>query len=435
LSERLNSWKAIAGYLGREVRTVQRWAKERDLPVHRLPGGARPRVFAFRSEIDAWLSAPPSNRRSPPATTIAVLPFPSLGGARADPAFGDGLADDLINELVRIPGLRVIARTSSFAAGASNQDVRTVGARIGADWLVEGSVRQNGHQLRVSAQLVNTSDGTHAWSERYDREVRDRLAIQDEIARAIARALNVTLRPERTAPTPPDPIAWELWVRGRGLSQQYTSDAAGAATACYEAAIAQDATFARPHFGLAELLLGTVRFGLADPLAVLPRAHAELELALQLDDQFGEAHALLGVCRGFAEFDWAGAGAAFQRALELSPGSASVLTQHAWYYLVPTLQLVRAVESAEEAVALDPLSPGTHGLPASTRIPAQALALASLGVGDDRVFEYLDLAISERDPMISHLPSMPMYDGLRADPRFAQLLRRLGLAPGVSQPG
>jgi excisionase family DNA binding protein len=131
MAERLESWKEIAAYLGREVRTVQRWALARSLPVHRLPGGGRrPRVFSLKSEIDAWMKAGAEPPREDVAS-VAVLPFQNLAGDVQDQYFGDGLADDVINALVRIPGLRVTARTSSFAFTARGQDVRQIGAKLG----------------------------------------------------------------------------------------------------------------------------------------------------------------------------------------------------------------------------------------------------------------------------------------------------------------
>jgi len=515
--ERLDSWKAIARYLGREVRTVQRWAKARNLPVHRLPGGTRPRVFAFASELDAWLR---SSELQPPTrpVSVAVLPFVNLAGDVADQLFGDGLADDVINELVRIPGLRVIARTSSFAAGGA-RDVREIGAQLGAAWLLEGSVRRDRQRVRVSAQLVNTRNGSHAWSERYDREITDIFAIQDEIALSIAQALRVTLTPRERNTITPDLVAYDLWVKGRTLSQQFTLDAFEDARVCYEAAIARCERFARPHFGLADLLFYGAEFGLAEPAAVVPRAREAITRALELDAWFGEAHAVLGVFRGVLDHDWPGAEAAFHQALELSPGSASVLHRHAWYCLVPRMQVAEALEQAQQAVALDPLSPFAHGhlglvlvvarrydracdacrtavqlapslwylhwfyatclllqgnvdeglreawqvydemrqpivvgamaavcgqyhqpgkarellreleeMAVSSRVPPSAFALAYLGLGDDRVFEFLDRAITARNPIVTHLPSMPIYDGLRNDPRFPALLARMGLA-------
>ena len=520
MGERLDSWKDIAVYLGREVRTVQRWAVARSLPVHRHPGGGnRPRVFSDKAEIDAWMRAgapqPPED-----AVSVAVLPFLNLAGAPEDQYFGDGLADDVINALVRVPGLRVTARTSSFAFTERGQDVREIGAKLGATWLIEGSVRRDRGRVRVSAQLINTSSGYHAWSECYERQLTDIFAIQDEIARSIARALRLKLGLEPPAGRPTsDLAAYDLWMKGRSISQRFTPAAFAEARDCYDAAIARDPRFARPYFGLAELLFYGVQFGLTTSPDDADRARDAITTSLGLDETFGEAHALAGVLRGILGYDWPGAEAAFRRAFELSPGSASVLIQHAWYHLVPRMRVDDALDEAEQAVALDPLSPLVRGLfgmvlmaarqharaaaecrqavrlapglwwlrwfygtalllqgklvqgfeqcrkvyeevhqplvvgamslvyglgfrrkkakqllaelqemSQTAYVPPAAMALAYLGLADDRVFEWLDKAIDARDPVMTHLPSMPLYDGIRDDPRFRSLLARMHLA-------
>ncbi len=528
MGDRLESWKEIATYLGREVRTVQRWAVERGLPVHHLPGGVRPRVFSTTPELDAWLRAgrPPSR---PEPVSVAVLPFLNLTGGLDDQYFGDGLAEDLINALVRVPGLRVIARTSSFVFTDRGRDVHDIGRRLGVAWLIEGSVRRARKRIRVSAQLVNTRDGFHAWSECFDRDLTDSLAIQDELAEAIASALQVTLAvgvpvKRRTS----DLAAYDLWVKGRSISQQFTPGAIAQARQCFEGAIARDSAFAKPYFGLADLLFAAVQFGLVEPREALPRLRAAITRSLELDESFPEAHALHGVIRGTLDYDWPGAAAAFRRALELGPGSANALIQHAWFHLVPKLQLARALDEAQQAVVLDPLSglvrgrlglvrmaarqygaavedcraavelaPGrwwahwfygtalllqgrpAEGFKESKRlydevhqplavgamallyglfrrrahartfvaeletmsrimpVPAMAWAFAYIGAGDNRMFEWLSRAIEDRDPIVTHLPSMPFYDGIRDDPRFHALLLRMNLAqdgPARRQP-
>jgi TolB-like protein len=512
VGERLQSWKEIAAYLGREVRTVQRWALARRLPVHRLPGGGvRPRVFSLTTEIDAWLSAGASQPAGD-VVSVAVLPFQNLAGGADNQYFADGLADDVINALARIPGLRVTARTSSFAFTERGRDVRDIGARLRAAWLIEGSVR-------VSVQLVSARDGYHAWSECYDRELADVFAIQDEIAHSIAGALDVTLALRAPAPQrTPDLAAYDLWVKGRSISHKYTPEAFEQARECYEAAIAHDPSFAKPYFGLADLLFYGVQFGVDPAPGALARAREAIVRSLELDDRFGEGHALLGVFKGILDYDWPGAEASFRRAFELSPGSAAVLINHAWYHLVPRMRIGQALEEAQQAVALDPLSPMAHGLlglvwvvarqysraaeeckrgvelapglwwlhwfygtalllqgrlvlgfrqaivayqqvpqplvvgamsgvyglflrrgkakkllaeleglSRKSYVPPVAFALAYLGLEDDRTFEWFGKAIDARDPIATHLPSMPIYDGIRDDPRFHALLVRMHL--------
>jgi TolB-like protein len=519
VAERFESWKEIAAYLGREVRTVQRWAAERSLPVHHLPGGVRPRVYAVTSELDAWLGAGGMSHQGEPLS-VAVLPFLNLTGGPDDQYFGDGLAEDLINALVRVPGLRVIARTSSFAFTDRGRDVHEIGKRLGATWLIEGSIRRDRKRVRVSAQLISAKDGFHTWSESFDRQLTDLFSIQDEIARAIASALQVRLGIGAPASQQTGSIAaYDLWVKGRSISQQFTPRAVAEARACYEGAIARDPSFARPYFGLADLLFAAVQFGLVEPRDVLPQLRAAIKKSLELDESFPEAHALSGVIRGTLDYDWTGADASFKRALELGPGSATVLIQHAWFHLVPRMQIAWALDEAQQAVALDPLSalvrgrlglvrmagrqygpavedcraavelaPGrwwahwfygtalllngrfTEGFRESKRlydevhqplavggmtllyglfrrkaqakrllaelesmsqsvpVPPIAWAFACIGVGDDRTFEWLGKAIDARDPVATHMPSMPFYDGIRDDPRFKALLVRMNLA-------
>lgn len=522
MAKQLGSWKEIAAYLGREVRTAQRWAATRGLPVRRLPGSKRPRVFSFAHEIDAWLCAGRAHatRRQAAPASVAVLPFLNLTGDAEGKSFADGLADDVISALVRVPGLRVTARTSSFALRGRGRDVRQIGARLGVAWVVEGSIRRDGDRLRVSAQLINAVDGCHAWSERYDRRLTDIFEIQDEVARSIALALKLRLaRPAVLAPPTKDLVAYELWTKGRSTSQDYTPDAYARARECYEVAIARDPAFARAHFAVAELTFYGVEFGLSRSPGDVSRAREALARTLACDALLGEAHGLLGVFQGLLEYDWPGAEQSFARALALSPGSSAILSQHAWYHLVPRLRLEEAEDEARQAVALDPLSPFVHahlGLtlqaarqyaravdacrralelaprlwwlrwfygtalllhgrcelgfgqcqlvydrnPQPTVAGAMALvcglfgrrdqarrlltqlqetaertyvaplafAWAYLGLGDDRAFEWLDKAIDARNPVVTHLPSMPFYDGIRRDRRFQPLLAKMHLA-------
>jgi len=518
VNNRLDSWKDIADYLGRDVRTVQRWETERSLPVHRLPGGDKPRVYALKSELDAWLSSSPMEAGEAPS--IAVLPFVNLTDSRENEYFSDGLADEIINALTRIPGLRVTARTSSFAFRGKEQDVREIGACLSASTLLEGSVRRFGNRVRISAQHVSAKDGYHLWSESYDRELSDIFQIQDEIARSIALALRLRLAPgPLVEPSTHDLEAYKLWLQGRHCALQYTPAAVAKARECFTAAIARDPQFPMPYLAMAELLFGAAEVGLVHPAEAATKAKEAILAVLALNGSLGEAHALLGALLGFLEYDWSAAECAFDRALELTPGSSAVLLQHAWYYLVPKRRIREAVDEMRRAVLHDPLSPKLHTwfglvwlvareyehaaeecrtalkiapelLPAhwflgyallmlgkeneglaesrkmyqlgglnplipggmcivygilgreedarlmfaeltelsrSAWVPPLAFAWAYLGLRDERVFEWLDKAIDARDPAVTHMPTMPFYDGIRNDPRFHKLLAKMGL--------
>lgn len=357
IPERLDSWKSISGYLGREVRTVQRWAVRRNLPVHHLPGGKKPRVYALKSEIDEWLIAGGGGEPAD-LPSIAVLPFASLSENPADQFFGDGLADDIIDSLARLEDLRVTARTSSFAFRSLEQDVREIGRRLGAANLLEGSVRRIGDRVRVSAQLVSSDNGYHLWSQSYDRQLLDILAIQSEIAHSIALALKLRLAPIPAAKRPtPDLKAYEFWVKGRSTGAPLNYEAVHRARECFAAAIASDPTFAQPYADAAAILFHASEFGINESADWPQQARRLILDALERDDSLSEAHALLGMVRGLIDYDWAGAELSFQRALQITPGSAFVLARHAWYCLLPQRKIGQALLESEEAVAQDPFSP------------------------------------------------------------------------------
>jgi len=518
VSERLDSWKDIAAYLRRDIRTTQRWALSRGLPVRRVPGGNKPRVFALKSEIDEWLSADGAGPTAVPS--IAVLPFVNLSGDPKDECFGDGLVDDVIDSLARLPDLRVTARTSSFAFRDAHQDVREIGSRLGAANLLEGSVRRVGDRVRVSAQLVNAQDGYHRWSQSYDRHLVDMFAIQSEIAHSIALALKVRLTSQPLPRRPTEDLdAYALWLKGRSVSAPNTPEAFAQARECYAAAIKLDPNFAQPYADSAAILFQTGEFGM-NTSAEEPRKARDLILkALELNSSLEEAHATLGLVRGLLDYDWAGAELSFRRALQISPGSAFVLMRHAWYCLLPQRKINEALLQAEAAVARDPLNPLSHntlglvlmaaheperaeqeckvaadlapdlwlprwclgacmilrrkllqGLlqcrgvheqfshqPAITGgmcmlyaqfgrrrkasqllsklvefsktayVPPVAFAMAYLGLGDDRAYEWFDKAVGVRDPGLTQLASLPFFDTARDDPRFRALLAKMNL--------
>ena len=360
--ERLDSWKDIGSYLGRDIRTAQRWALNRGLPVRRVPGGDKPRVFALKSEIDGWLNAEAAGLPTE-IPSIAVLPFVNMSGDPADECFGDGLTDDVIDALARIPDLRVTARTSSFAFRNVQQDVREIGSRLGAGNLLEGSVRRIGDRVRVSAQLVSASDGYHLWSQSYDRRLVDMFAIQSEIAHSIALALKVRLTVEPRGKRPTENAkAYEFWLKGRSIGAPNTPEAYARAHECYAAAIGLDPNFAEPYADTAAILFHAAEFGMnTSPDA--PRQARDLVLkALELNDGLEEGHAVMGMVRALVEYDWAGAELSFQRALQISPGSAMVRLRHAWYCLLPQRKVEQALVEAEEAVAQDPLNPMAHNV-------------------------------------------------------------------------
>jgi TolB-like protein len=252
-----------------------------------------------------------SSRHQP---SIAVLPFANMSRDSDDEFFSDGLAEEIINLLAKVPNLKVTARTSSFAFRGKEQDIRQVGDALGVRTILEGSVRRAGSRIRVTAQLIGTEDGYHLWSERYDRELTDVFAIQDDIAEAIAGALKTTLvaRPARHTPTVP---AYDALLKARQLIRAYEPEAHARARGYCQQAIALDPLYAAPHALLAFISLhSTTHTGRPMP-AVAPEIRRAAERALELDPLETDPHFLLGLVAFAHDYDWSEAEREFEIAL------------------------------------------------------------------------------------------------------------------------
>jgi serine/threonine-protein kinase len=308
-----------------------------------------------------------ANAQPAPASanpSIVVLPFANTGGDPENEFFSDGITEEIINALTRVPSIDVVARTSAFAFKGKNADVRTIGRELGVGAVLEGSVRKFGKRLRVTVQLINVADGFHLWSDRFDREVEDIFAIQDEISGTITRTLT-----ERLAPAPPparptdDVDAYTLYLKGRYHWNRRTNESMRMAAGLFEEALANDPDFALAHAGLADCytLLGWVAFGGLAPHEAFPKARASARRALELDPSLAEAHNSLGWTQLVYDWDWAGADRSFTRALDVSPRYAM---GHAWYamHLAWTGRMEAGLEHAVRAQELDPLSLIIHTL-------------------------------------------------------------------------
>ena len=290
--------------------------------------------------------------------SVAVLPFAHLSGDPADEYFSDGMTEELIVTLGRMPGLRVASRTSVFAYEDSALDVREVGRRLGVDAVIEGSVRKSGRTLRISAQLVSTASGYTLWSKVYDRELDDALAIQEEIAQAMARTLTGT----EPAPVPvrgdeqSQPVeAYDLYLRARHAWHQRTRDGLLRSIDLLEKATAIAPGYARAHAGLGDAYAVAAFYDYVAPRVAYPRAEAAARRAQQLDHSLAGPHATLGYILTYYHLDWPEAEAAFERALALDPGNS---TAHQWYANLLTVSgrfadAEREMRAAQEA---DPLS-------------------------------------------------------------------------------
>ncbi len=295
---------------------------------------------------------------TPPAgKSIAVLPFTNMSADLENDYLSDGITEEIINRLAQLQDLHVAARMSSFAFKGKTIDVRDVARRLSVATVLEGSVRQAGKQLRVTAQLINAGDGYHLWSERYDREMDDVFAIQDEIAASIAERLQLALAEhtqEVARPPTADMEAYQLYLKGRHLWNRRDKQSLKQAVEFFRGAIARDPDYALAYSGLADahLLLGS--YNHIPWREAIAEARAAADRALELDPTLAEAHASRGqVLRSV--LDWVGEEAAYRRAIELNPSYA---TAHQWYatLLAALGRMDEAIREIRRAEELDPLS-------------------------------------------------------------------------------
>jgi serine/threonine-protein kinase len=295
----------------------------------------------------------------PERKSIAVLPFENLSADPEQEYFCDGMTEELINALSHIEALKVIARTSAFAFKGQHQDVREIGRQLDVEHLLEGSVRKAGNRLRIAAQLIRTDDGSHLWSERYDRNMDDVFVVQDEITLAIVDTLKARLlTTEREAISKrhtDDSELYNLYLLGRYHWNKFTPDGFDTSESYFEQAIAKDPGFALGYVGVAEVNHLKPFFVDSPPREAIPKAKTHAENALALDAGLAEAHALLGRIYTFYDWTWEEADREYKRALILNPNSAN-----AHIFFASLLSLTgrhdRAVEEARRARELDPLS-------------------------------------------------------------------------------
>ena len=575
---RLDSWKEIATYLGRDVTTVQRWERQEGMPVHRHLHHKRGSVYALSSELDAWrqgrklrseeepelaleAAGPGARQTTVPrgrgwlilgfsavvlaalvslayfATrmrakdasrakirSLAVLPLQNLSGDPSQDYIADGMTEELIGRLSGIHGLRVISRTSTMHFKNTQLSVPEIARMLTVEAIVEGSLVQEGHEIRVHAQLIRAATDEHIWAGEYQREYQSILEVQEEVARNIVEQIQLNLTPEdraRLASKPPvDPEAYESYLRGRYYFNQRTEDALHKSIASFQQAIARDPAYAPAYGGLSEAyaMLG-FRGGFPSKDALSHAKKAALK-AIELDDTLAEPHASLAFIAETYEWDWLAAEREYKQALALNPSYAQA---HNWYggYLTYTGRFNEGVAEAMRARELDPLSLPVNnalagrllaagrydealrqvqttleldehfapahqtlgwvylhggkqddavrefqnalelagaadtdiqldlgfayavsGRPAEARrilanlqqlyqqgiVPAASLATLHGALGEsNEAFVWLEKAYQERDPQLTYLKAGRRFEPLRQDPRFGQLVRRVGL--------
>ncbi len=353
------------------------------------------------------------------APSVAVLPFADMSPQHDQEYFSDGIAEEILDALARVDGLRVVGRTSSFSFKGKSEDLRTIGKKLGVAAVLEGSVRKDGNRVRVTAQLVKVADGYRVWSETYDRELTGTFAVQDEITSSVIQALRVKLLPGRLAVArqrqPSSPDAYNYYLLGRQFFAQATDDSARRAVEAYEKALALD-----PGYAPAWSALATQLFNLAFDVSVGAWAGPETpsaakamwqrsleaaEKAVALDPDLAEGYSARGLLRVFLNWDWQGAQDDLDRALALAPGDAHVQRRYGLLLAIRgrSEEATEALRKAAESDALFPanwLHLGRYYL-ATGRVPLARSAFEralEIAPGMDVNFDLALLALFEGRP-------------------------------------
>ena len=319
-----------------------------------------------RTTSDAQVAAGPSEAISD--KSIAVLPFADMSEKKDQEYFADGMAEEVLDLLAKVPGIRVIGRTSSFQFKGKNEDLRTIGSTLGAAYVVEGSVRKSGERLRVTAQLIGTQNGSHLWSETYDEDVGDVLKVQDRIASALVRALQVTVGADdlQSQPTLKSAEAYDLYLRGRHAFDRFDKAGTEAAASYFQQALELDPSFIRAAEWSALTLEQLPEMGFVPPPEGYERARTAVERALAFNPRSGTLHAVMAEIHAIYDWDWSAAQEEARQALALDPRNGTVLVNVSEVYL-GLGQWDEAARLLTASLAVDPLMAGTHELLSDVR--------------------------------------------------------------------
>jgi len=463
--------------------------------------------------------------RHPRVSSIMVLPLQNLSGDSEQEYFADGITDALIGDLAKVGGLHVISRTSSMHYKGTKKSLPEIAREINVDAVVEGTVQKSGDRVVIRAQLIHAATDRHLWVRDYEREMRDVLDLQSEIAQAIAREVQIKMTPAEearfTSRRPVLPKAFDEYLQGRFLYwNKRTEENLNKAIVHFQNAVKEDPSFAQAHVGLADCYnaLGTVQVGSLPPVEARRRAEQSAAKALELDHNLGEALTALGNVKHY-NWNWAAAEQDFKRAIELNQNYANAYNFYASYLMcngraddsiaasnrareldpfslsisvqrgfllenarrydeaiaqlrsviemdpnhyqaywtlghtyAANKQFDEAVAAAEKAVVLSERVPGALGilglayglagrkaeankvldellkLNETRYVTPAALVNVYIGLGEkDKAFEWLEKAYQERSNYVAYLKVFPILDPLRSDPRFADLVRRVGL--------
>ena len=511
---------------GRSSTSTDMAAQARALPRLRIAGGGilvflLALLVGFRAgKVREWLHAPVD---APRIESLAVLPLENLSHDSEQDYFADGVTEELTADLSKISALRVISRTSTMQYKNARKSVPQIAKELNVDGIVEGSVQRSGDRVRISAELIYAARDMHVWAETYDRQLGDVLALQGEVAAAIANAVNVKLGTSQQTSLKTlhstSPQAQDAYLRGRYWWNKRTRESEFKGLEFFQKAIELDPGYAAAYAGMADSYLVLAHHGRLSPLEAMPRARAAAIQAIQLDNSLAEAHNSLALVRLSYDWDYPAAETEFQKAIALNPNYA---TAHHWFahylavvgrdtdamreirqarqldpfsvsinsFLVLTLYYARqynqAILAAKDMAGIDPafgegaealqgdilaaegmygdavahwnqsvlLSEQTQDAAAlqhayaiggyraylgkelqMLQVKSQREYVAPLEFADlytrlgdkDSAFDWLERAYKERSSWLNFLNTNPLYDSLRSDPRYADLLRRIGL--------
>jgi TolB-like protein len=317
------------------------------------------RLLAPVSVLAAAAVTAPAPPESAVTDSIVVLPFTNMSADPENEYFADGITEEIIDALAQIPGLHVVARSSAFSFKGKYIDLRHLGEQLKVRTVLEGSVRRADNRLRITAQLVSTADGYHLWSERYDREMKDVFAIQEQIAQAIAQRLKITF-PWHGKPlvkkSTPNLEAYQSYLKGRALLYK-RGPAISRALVCCQRAVDLDPNYACAWAALSDCYTFLPRYSLAVPRDFMPKAMEAARRAVTLDPSLAEAHSALAITSLMYSWDRAEAEREFARSIQLNPKDIPALSWYGFFYLqLSEGRLTEGMEQAKLALASDPLS-------------------------------------------------------------------------------
>jgi len=347
-----------------------------------------------------YRTPPEAEKHTRARTSIAVLPFANMSADPENEYFSDGMTEEIINALAKVPGLQVASRTSCFALKGKTDDIRHIGEQLGVASVLEGSVRKVGNRIRITSQLISVANGYHLWSETYDRQLEDVFAIQDEISAAIVEALKLRLAgespqsPQSAAPTQ-NLEAYNLYLKARFFYNKFSEAGLRKSLTIYQEALVLDPAYARAHSGIADCWC-TLADDWVAPEDAYPRAKASALRALEIDRQLTEALTSLGKVLGWFEWKFDEAEAALRKAVTISPSYAEA--HWAFASVLPTVgKLEEALQELRTSVTLDPLvhrsSRWLGRFLLFARDPDAAIAQShkTLDLKEDNFVSYLDI--------------------------------------------